>query len=94
MYYKDDTLYVNDKKVAEPYLKEYKAQMSGVPLTEDFTLEERTGETTVPKGKVFVMGDNRQNSKDSRDIGFVDEDQIVGTTNFVFYPFNDVRSVD
>lgn len=90
--YKDDVLYVNGKKVDEPYLEPLKEQAE--PLTYDFTLEELTGETEVPEGKVFVMGDNRQYSQDSRDIGFVDESKIVGTTSVVYYPFTDIRTVD
>ncbi|WP_114571099.1 signal peptidase I [Exiguobacterium flavidum] len=92
--YRDDVLYINDKKVDEPYLDPFKDEMEGLPLTNDFTLEEVTGETEVPEGKVFVLGDNRQNSKDSRMIGFIDESQIVGTTDVVFYPFDSIRMVD
>jgi len=39
--------------------------------------------TVVPPGKYFMMGDNRDNSKDSRWIGFVDRDQIVGRASRV-----------
>ncbi|MCV0025169.1 signal peptidase I [Bacillus halotolerans] len=85
---KDDTLYINGKKVAEPYLSKNKkeAEKLGVSLTGDF------GPVKVPKGKYFVMGDNRLNSMDSRNgLGLIAEDRIVGTSKFVFFPFNEMR---
>lgn len=91
--YRDDTLYLNDEAVEEPYLKDFQAQMNGFPLTENFTLEQVTGETVVPEGSYFVMGDNRQNSKDSREIGFVPKEDVVGKTNFVFWPLGDFGTV-
>ncbi|WFA92592.1 signal peptidase I sipU [Bacillus subtilis] len=84
---KNDQLYINDKKVEEPYLKEYKqeAKESGVTLTGDFEVE-------VPSGKYFVMGDNRLNSLDSRNgMGMPSEDDIIGTESLVFYPFGEMR---
>lgn len=91
--YKHDVLYVNGKPVAEPYLDEYKKQLSGGQLTPDFTLEEITGKKTVPEGYVFVLGDNRQVSKDSRAFGFVSEKQIVGKGSVVFWPLQHARAL-
>jgi len=39
------------------------------------------------------MGDNRNNTLDSRIIGLIDEDNIVGKTNFVFFPLTKIRTV-
>ncbi|WP_459502621.1 signal peptidase I [Bacillus sp. C1] len=91
--YKDDTLYVNGKAVDEPYLADYKAAASKGKLTPDFTLEQKTGKTKVPEGKAFVLGDNRQVSKDSRMFGFVSEDQIVGKGEAVFWPLQQARAL-
>ncbi|MGC4378075.1 signal peptidase I [Fictibacillus sp. Mic-4] len=89
--YKNDQLYVNGKKIAEPYLDKYKKEAAPGKLTEDFTLEEVTGQKVVPQGKLFVMGDNRQKSEDSRIIGFVDMKQVVGEVNLRFWPFHEMQ---
>ncbi|MDQ0217099.1 signal peptidase I [Peribacillus cavernae] len=93
--YKDDTLYVNGKAYDEPYLDEYKDQAMDGPLTEPFTLKDTpVGQETVPEGTLFVMGDNRRFSKDSRHIGAVPLEEVLGQTNMVYWPIEDFRMVD
>lgn len=84
---KDDQLYINDQPVEEPYLDEYKkqAQAEGFPLTGDF------GPIEVPEGEIFVMGDNRRNSKDSRMIGTVPLASVVGRADVIFWPIDQFR---
>ncbi|KXY34876.1 signal peptidase I [Bacillus sp. FSL K6-0067] len=89
--YRNDVLYVNGKAMAEPYLKEFKEKVPGRVITPDFTLEQITGKTQVPEGKVFVLGDNREVSKDGRIFGFISEDEIVGKVQVVFWPLKQVR---
>lgn len=92
--YKDDTLYVNGKAYDEPYLDEYKGQVMDGPLTEPFTLKEIIGQDRVPEGELFVMGDNRRYSKDSRHIGTVKISEILGKTKLVYWPLSEMRIVD
>ena len=56
---KDDVLYINGEALEEPYLIENKEDHPFNKLTEDFSLQEKTGESEVPKDMLFVMGDNR-----------------------------------
>ncbi|MEK9197750.1 signal peptidase I [Ureibacillus sp. 179-F W5.1 NHS] len=93
--YKDDQLYINGEPIDEPYLDEYKSQITEGTLTQDFTLEEIDPNLeVVPEGYVFVMGDNRRYSKDSRHIGVVSQDEIIGDTSIVFWPLSEMKIVD
>ncbi|WP_312097850.1 signal peptidase I [Niallia sp.] len=84
--YRNDVLYVNGQAYEEPYLEHNKQDING-PLTEDFT-------ATVPDGELFVMGDNRRNSKDSRHIGTIGFDKIIGSTSVVYWPVSDLKIVE
>ena len=83
-----------EKPFEEPYLDQYKAEIADSPLTEDFTLEDKIQSKTVPEGHVFVLGDNRRKSKDSRHIGVVSIDEIIGNTKIVFWPIKDFGIVN
>ena len=88
---KDDVLYINGKDMEEPYLEEIKEDLIFDKLTGDFTLTEITGESAkVPEGSIFVMGDNRLFSKDSRFFGFVSDDAIIGEVKFRLFPLNKI----
>ncbi|MEH7273065.1 signal peptidase I, partial [Neobacillus vireti] len=85
--YKNDVLYINGMAYNEPYLEKYKKRLNEGTLTDSFTLEETAvGSDTVPKDSIFVMGDNRRHSADSRHIGAIPLEKVIGTTNVVYYP--------
>jgi signal peptidase I len=91
--YENDVLYINGKAYDEPYLEEYKEQVNDGLLTEDFTLEEKIGQEKVPEGTLFVMGDNRRFSKDSRHIGVVSVEEVIGSTNVIYWPIKDIEVI-
>lgn len=92
--YKNDQLFINGKPQDEPYLDKYKNELIEGTLTEDFTLEEKTAQLSViPEGYVFVMGDNRLSSKDSRHIGLISMEEIIGNTSIIFWPPNEMGLV-
>lgn len=63
--FKDHKVYRNGVALEEPYIKE----------TMQYVAD---GKLVVPDKKIFVMGDNRNNSRDSRDIGFIPLDHVLG----------------
>ncbi len=88
--YRDDYLYINGEKHEEPYLEKYRKEAFGGRFTGDFTLYELTGSERVPEGKLFVLGDNRLGSRDSREFGFISIDEVVGKVNLRYWPVDQV----
>jgi signal peptidase I len=67
----DGKVVVNGQAVVEPYL---------------VVSTNRGGDWTVPAGQLFVMGDNRNNSSDSRSWGFVPLENIIGRAELIYLP--------
>ncbi len=69
---------INGEKIDEPYIAE--------PTQRSFDVK---FPLVIPEGFVFVMGDNRNNSKDSRHsgVGLIDQRYILGKTRFRLFPF-------
>lgn len=81
---KNDQLLINGELYKEPYLQENKKNISLTEtLTEDFQVD-------VPKNYLFVMGDNRRHSNDSRKFGFIHEDSIIGEVKLRFFPIQKI----
>lgn len=71
----DGSVYINGAFLEEPYLPENHAGASGI--------------WTVPEGQYFVMGDNRRVSYDSREVGPVPKDKIIGKAWIIIWPIGD-----
>lgn len=86
---KDDQLILNGVAMDEPYLAKKQEEFPN-GFTNDFSLEAIIGQSTVPEGHVFVMGDNRQNSLDGRSFGVVPIESIVGEANVSYWPLDKI----
>lgn len=80
--YKDNYLYVNGVKYKEKFIKDV--------VTEDFSLKD-LGYDKIPEDMYLVLGDNRENSRDSRNYGLIKKDQIIGKTWAKIWPIKNFK---
>lgn len=82
--YKNNELYINGEKYNEEFLKDVQ--------TKDFSLN-NINYTTIPDDMYLVLGDNRENSMDSRNIkvGLIKKENIIGKVRFRIWPINKIK---
>jgi signal peptidase I len=76
---RDGVLFINSRAISEPYAVHHGPAHSRY---------EQMAPIVVPKRKLFVMGDNRDNSSDSRDWGFVPVENVIGEPMFVYWSYD------
>ncbi|AQS53095.1 Signal peptidase IB [Jeotgalibaca dankookensis] len=99
--YIEDNLYINGNLINEHYLEPSKEelqkkleenpeQVNFTQITNDFSLLDISigDSAVVPPDTYFVLGDNRQNSKDSRVFGFLNQETVEGTASLRIWPLN------
>lgn len=77
-------VFINDEPLNEPYISsktEWTQCMEGMFC----------GPFVIPEGHYFMMGDNRNNSQDSRFWGFLDGKRVIGRANFMFWPIKRIN---
>ncbi len=100
-------VYVNDELLEEDYIKGktvLPVQKDNLGIVRGYYGElaeifadpsySRQNPIKLGEGEVFAMGDNRENSSDSRNLGIFTEDEIMGHAVFRFWPFNKIEMLD
>jgi signal peptidase I len=82
-------VFVNGKPLNEPYVRYFGVNEPGAPNEEGTTgdVRRRYGPVTVPSGHYFVMGDNRDNSQDSRYWGFLPREYVKGQALMIYWSY-------
>ena len=86
---REKKVYINGKGIDEPYVHFLQPPAKGGEFREvtSFDVRERYGPVTVPAGQYFMMGDNRDNSADSRYWGFLRRDYIKGKALVIYWSY-------
>jgi signal peptidase I len=86
---REKKVYIDGKPLDEPYVHFLQAPTSESGLHEvtSFDVRERYGPVTVPPNQYFVMGDNRDNSQDSRYWGFLPRENIKGKALVIYWSY-------
>ena len=81
---KDGMVYRNDERIEEPYLREMNTEIQ----------EQEYADVIVPENTVYVMGDNREQSKDSRSFGCIPHSRVNGYVLCRIWPLNKLGSIE
>jgi signal peptidase I len=79
---KDKVVYVDNEQVSDPSYAKFEDQTIKPAARSS---RDNWGPKVVPKGRIFVMGDNRDYSSDSRYWGFVDKEAVVGKAFIIYW---------
>jgi len=90
---REKKVYINDKPLDEPYVHflQPPGQSSEFHEVTSFDVRERYGPVTVPPNHYFVMGDNRDNSQDSRYWGFLPRENVKGKALVIYWSYESER---
>jgi len=90
---REKRVYINGQRLDEPYVfyLEPPGQMTGQHEATTFDLRERYGPVVVPTDAYFMMGDNRDNSQDSRYWGFLPRSYVKGKALMVYWSYESGR---
>jgi signal peptidase I len=80
-------LFINGDSCSEPYV----CHLDPYVLTSDMQPRDNFGPDTIPENKVFVLGDNRDNSRDSRFFGNIDVRAVRGKALYLYWPLKQGR---
>ncbi len=81
------SVYINDEKLDEPYVKSVYDYTSCTQVMHCGPLE-------IPEGQYMMLGDNRGNSQDGRYWGLLEQDRFIGRAVFLFWPVTRVKILD
>ena len=84
-------VYINGEPLEEPYVHFLEPASDSQEVT-SFDVRERYGPVRVPEGQYFVMGDNRDNSQDSRYWGFLPRGYIKGKALMIYWSYESGRA--
>lgn len=90
------TLVVNGQEVDQSFVRGGRDRFSSSITRNDcerLEMQRVDGGCRIPAGRIFVMGDNRANSEDSRILGPIEKDKVVGRAFVVIWPPSDFRSL-
>jgi signal peptidase I len=90
---REKKVYVNGKALDEPYVHFLQPPNTNSEFheTTSFDVRERYGPVTVPPNQYFVMGDNRDNSQDSRYWGFLPRENVKGKALVIYWSYQAER---
>jgi signal peptidase I len=90
---REKKVFINGKPLDEPYVHFLQPPSEGSEFHEvtSFDVRERYGPVTVPASQYFVMGDNRDNSQDSRYWGFLPRENVKGKALLIYWSYEAER---